>query len=151
MRVIFTSSNLPAALAIRFFTGCRWHHCGIIYENQGGDPVVIESRAIVGVQAVTLQDFKNRGDWCIIDYDVADSGAAERFLYSQLGKPYDWGGAIAYPFRGDWQDRKKWYCSELVAATFEQGKSPIVRQGVRSITPRDLFINPCGKMVAQSL
>ena len=146
MKVIFSSSDLPFALAIRFFTGCLWHHCGIIY-----DDMVIESRAATGVQAVKLQDFKNRGDWSIIDYDVADIGKAEQFLLSQLGKPYDWGGAIAYPFRGDWQDRKKWYCSELAAATFEAGNSQLVRKGVRSITPRDLFINPYGKVIATSL
>lgn len=147
MKVIFTSSNLPFALAIRFFTGCKWHHCGILYD----DNTVIESRALAGVKGVTLQDFKNRGDWCIIEYDVADEVKAKQFLFRQLDKPYDWGGAIAYPFRGDWQDRKKWYCSELVAATFEAGSSQLVRKGVRSITPRDLFINPNGKIIAASL
>ena len=41
MKVIFTSSNLPLALAIRFMTGCKWHHCGVIYN----DDLVIEAKA----------------------------------------------------------------------------------------------------------
>lgn len=147
MKVIFTSSNYPLPLAIRFFTGCRWHHCGIIYN----DNTVIEASARGGVRGVTLNSFKARGKYCIVDFEVPKEVAAMTFLYSQLGKPYDWSGAIAYPFRGDWQNRDKWYCSELVAATLNVGGVSLFRDGIRSITPRDLYINAIGKLTYESL
>lgn len=143
MKVIFTSSNLPFALAIRLFTGCKWHHCGVIYN----DDFVIESRAVGGVKAVKLDDFKNRGDYVIVDFECENELKATRFLYSQIGKSYDWSGAFAYPFRGDWQDKEKWYCSELVAKALEIGGCKLFRDDVRSITPRDLYISRVGNII----
>ena len=136
MKVIFSSSNLPAALAIRFMTGCKWHHCGVVYD----DDIVIEATAFKGVRGVTLEDFKSRGDFVIINIPLEDERAAKEFLFRQLGKGYDWAGALAYPFRLNWQDKDKWYCSELAAIAAKRGKSPIVRNDVRSVTPRDIWM-----------
>ena len=147
MQVIFTSSDLPLALAVRFFTGCRWSHCGVVYNGSS----VIEASALHGVRAVSLNDFKARGKYCIVDFEVRDEHAAMHFLYNQLGKPYDWTGAIAYPFRGDWQEATKWYCSEIVAASLSAGGVDLFRDGIRSITPRDLYINNVGKLIYESL
>lgn len=136
MKVIFTSSNLPLALAIRFMTGCKWHHCGVIYN----DDLVIEASAIKGVRGVPLDDFKSRGDFVIINVPTNDEQASQEFLFRQLTKGYDWAGALGYPFRLDWQNKDKWYCSELVAIAAKRGKSPIVRNDVRSVTPRDIWM-----------
>ena len=82
MKVIFTSSNLPFALAIRLFTGCKWHHCGVIYN----DDFVIESRALGGVKPAKLDDFKKRGDYVLVDFECENELKATRFLYSQLAR-----------------------------------------------------------------
>jgi uncharacterized protein YycO len=36
------------------------------------------------------------------------------FMNSQIGKSYDWIGLLGFPF--SIQDRKRWFCSEIIAA-----------------------------------
>ena len=45
MKVIFTSSRLPIALLIRGMTGCKYHHCGVVLD----DNQVVEASALHGV------------------------------------------------------------------------------------------------------
>lgn len=41
----------------------------------------------------------------------------------------------------DWQCTESWFCSELVAWSFEQGGSPLFRDGVLSrVTPQNLWM-----------
>lgn len=137
MKVIFTSSRLPLALMIRGMTGCKYHHCGIIDGNR-----VIEASIFHGVRAVSLETFKHRGEYVVVDIPLKDENAAREFLINQEGKGYDWTGALSYPFRKNWQNKDKWYCSELVAAVAKEGGTPIVREGVKTVTPRDIYIHP---------
>lgn len=135
MEIIFTTSNKPAALVIQLFTGCRWHHCGVVV----GD-CVIEASAIHGVRSVPLHEFMERGDWVSVIVDGVDGVLTSKFLHSQIGKGYDIFGAISLPFRRDWQDKSRWYCSELTAAAACAGGVKIVRDGLKSVTPRDLYV-----------
>lgn len=138
MKVIFTSSRLPIALLIRGMTGCKYHHCGVVLD----DNQVVEASALHGVRSVSLESFKHRGEYQIIDIPLEDERAAKTFLINQLGKSYDWTGAFSYPFRKNWQNKDKWYCSELVAMAAKAAGTNIVREGSRSVTPRDIYIQP---------
>jgi uncharacterized protein YycO len=64
------------------------------------------------------------------------------FLRRQVGKPYDYSAILGLPFRRDWHHVEQWFCSELVAAAFEQAGSPLVRELTSRITPRDLMLSP---------
>lgn len=135
MDIIYTTSNQIAANVIKIFTGCKWHHCGVIV-----DDYVIEARMLGGVIHTPIKAFKARGEWAIESVKVADEEKAKEFLLNQIGKSYDISGAISLPFRRDWQDKHKWYCSELVAAAFAYGGSPLVKSNLLSVSPRDLWV-----------
>ena len=135
MDIIYTTSNQIAANVIKLFTGCKWHHCGVIV-----DDYVIEARMFGGVIHTPIKAFKSRGEWAIESVKVTDEEKAKEFLLNQIGKGYDISGAISLPFRRDWQDKHKWYCSELVAAAFAAGGSPLVKNNLISVSPRDLWV-----------
>lgn len=42
------------------------------------------------------------------------------YMRSQIGKPYDHTGILAFVVGRDWQSPDSWFCSELVAAALEQ-------------------------------
>lgn len=59
-----------------------------------------------------------------------------KFLYSQVGKPYDRRGIFGIALGRDWRDSSSWFCSEIQAAGLEEaGIIP------RLITPTNR-INP---------
>ena len=138
MKVIFTTDNLPASIAIRVLTASTWHHCAVVIGQE-----VIEASGLHGVRKVPLDEFKSRGNWAIYDIHVADDWAANNWLYQQLGKPYDWLGVFGLMLSRRWQNEKRWYCSELVAAAASAGGTEIVRSNLKGVTPRDLWVLPC--------
>lgn len=136
MKIIFTTSDSIVSKIIKLFTSSPWHHVGVVVGTN-----VIEART-TGVVISTLREFKSRGKYHIVDVHCDNESKAVEFLHAQVGKDYDFAGAIGLPFRTHWQDDTKWYCSELVAATFRTGGSSIVRDGLRGVSPRDLWVLP---------
>lgn len=62
---------------------------------------------------------------------------------AQIGRPYDWIGALGLGFMKDWHTPGAWLCSELVAFAFRQAGRPLVRSDhLRRLTPRDLRLSP---------
>lgn len=53
-----------------------------------------------------------------MDVWVPDLDAAILFAEKQVGKGYDWAGAVGIPFTysEDWSDGSRWWCSDLVFA-----------------------------------
>lgn len=61
----------------------------------------------------------------------------------QAGARYDWSAIYGMPFRRDWHDPRKWFCSELWAAAFEYAGEPLLRAThLDRVTPRDLRMSP---------
>jgi hypothetical protein len=64
-------------------------------------------------------------------------------IRTQDGAEYDLWGAIGLPFRQDWQDSDRWFCSELHAWAAEVAGYPLLSVDSASrITPRDLLLSP---------
>lgn len=62
---------------------------------------------------------------------------------TQINKPYDFLAIAGMPLRKDWRDDKRWFCSELVMAGFEQaGINLLNTDKLNRITPRDLYLSP---------
>lgn len=137
MKAIFTTNGQITSSAIKAFTASPYHHVGII----DGD-LVIEARMFSGVICSQISEYKNRGDWLVVEIPVEDEGKAIEFARAQLGKRYDLAGAVGLPFRASWQDPSKWYCSELLAASAAAGGTPIARPEARGFSPRDAWIHP---------
>ena len=69
----------------------------------------------------------------------------ERFLHSQLGKPYDWMGIVHFVTRRPEypSGQEKWFCSELVAAACAHGGVPLFRElPAYKISPSMLACSP---------
>lgn len=66
------------------------------------------------------------------------------FLKAQIGKPYDFGAIVGIWLHRDWSHPGKWFCSELVAATFRAAGIKLVgdMEMKDRITPRDLLYSP---------
>lgn len=53
----------------------------------------------------------------VVTHSVPDAAAGIAWARSQIGRPYDWWGALGLsfsPFR-NWQDPAKWFCYEFAA------------------------------------
>ena len=136
MKLIFGASRMPGSLLLQFFTFSRWSHVGIVY-----DGLVIEAR-FPRVRMTTVADFQTHYPrWEFADLPCADEGAAEAFARSRIGRLYDLGGLLAFPFQNrDWDSSSRDFCSELPIRAAAAGGTRYVREGsLGRITPGTLY------------
>lgn len=136
MKIIFCTSNKIGAQSIRVITWSDWSHVGIII----GDEVI--EAVYPRVKATPLREvIANHTRYCIVDIPCPNDAAAINAALSQIGKLYDLKGMLGLGINRDWQDDRKWWCSELVAWVILQGGLRIFRDGVmHRITPQHLFM-----------
>jgi len=136
IKLHFCRSSLPGALLIQAALFSRWNHVAVEV-----DGVVYDATVVDGVSKSTPESL--HGKYREIE-SVTVSGLDERavvkFLESQLGKSYDWTALIALPFRKDWQNPDKWFCSELAAEALVAGGWERLNFPAYRVTPRDLRI-----------
>lgn len=140
VEVIFTRRHALGSLALRAFMWSKWSHCGIVDREAG---CVIEATAKHGVRATPLSEvLEHSSKTLLVKIPVQNARAVINAAWSQVGKRYDWWGCAGIAFRRRWQDQSNWFCSELVAWSFEQGGSPLFDPTVQPyrITPRDIAI-----------
>ena len=74
---------------------------------------------------------------CVRAHEVIDRAL------SQVGKPYDWLAIIGFVFARNWQDTKRWFCSELCTWAFLISGVHVLRTDhVNKITPDGLALSP---------
>ncbi len=136
--LLFARSRSPVSLAIRLFTWSRWSHVAVLHNGH-----VYESQAPGGV-AVTPAHRWQRCYTSVQHVRLAHPHPADvsAFMASQRGKPYDYGAIAGLVFRRRaWADRRRWFCSELVAWAFAQAGRPLFRRTALSrITPQHLWM-----------
>lgn len=129
--IIFGRNNHILSWAIRLFEWSRWSHCGIV----DGD-YVIEATAFGGVVRTPLRTFKKRYrrfEFAYLPCD--DSEKVIERAKQEIGKKYDYLAIFGIFFRRGWNDKDKWFCSELVAYA-----SGIFRyKRISRVTPEDLY------------
>ena len=143
VKVVFTKNVWnPFSWLIRWalprsrFAWAQSSHCFIVYGDRW-----YQSCAPKGVSVINVSDVSKR-DTIVktIEYNVPDAVAGETFLVSQLGKGYDYKGAIGLaiaPTRA-WNDDSDWFCYELAAACLEaSGRSEFDK--LQIITETALF------------
>ena len=129
----------PLSWMIRAGSWSKWSHVAIV---DGDD--VIEAIALDGVVRTPLATRKAKDTaWQIVTLPCADRLAIINAATSQLGKPYDYTGVLGIGFHRNWQETGHWFCSELVAWAFQQGGTPLFREGAsRRVTPQDVWMVP---------
>ena len=135
MRVIFCRTNSIAGFFIRLFTMSKYNHVALEFNGR-----VIDSNTGVGVSECNLPEFNKRySKTTMIKVKGVNETIAWRFIMDQVGKSYDYTAIIAFPFRSNWQDEDKYFCSELVASALNHGGKSL-RLPANRVTPHNLWM-----------
>jgi hypothetical protein len=110
-KIIFGSNNKPFSVIIKIFTLSNWCHCGII----DGD-YVIDSTLATGVRRITLEEWKTHySKYEIVEMPIKNLNTSLKWARAEVGKKYDMLGILSLAVRKNYEERDKWFCSELVA------------------------------------
>jgi hypothetical protein len=133
-----TEDDLISAL-IREKTWCDYSHVEFVLDD--GTTLGARSSGGVQIRPANYANFSKIQQFAV-DCTVEQKFQIESFAQSQLGKAYDTGAIAGLMAHRDWRDPDKWFCSELVAAAFEQAV-PLLRipDSVDRVTPRDLLLS----------
>lgn len=137
IEVFFSDSDQFAAKMIRSVTWSEYSHVGF-YDRQNG--TVIDSRfKRKGVTEYSFDDLKK--EYPIIKLRSFPNVPREALdiARGQIGKPYDWTALAGIQFHRNWQDDKKWFCSELIAWVCQQAGASIIFKESWRVTPQDVL------------
>jgi len=136
MELIFGASHRPGSLLLQLFTFSRWSHVGMVYGEE-----VIEAR-FPRVRVTTVAEFQaHYPRWEFAELPCADEAVAEAYARSRVGRLYDIGGLLAFPFQNrDFESSSRDFCSELPIRAAAAGGTRYVREGsLGRITPGALY------------
>jgi uncharacterized protein YycO len=133
MNAIYCRRHTLGSLALRTALWSSWSHCGIVTPQR----TVIEAAAWHGVIERPLDLFlAGTSQAAVRGIALPDDAAAIAFARAQVGKPYDWAGAIGLALRREWDDAAAWFCSELIeGAAAAGGRKRFVHNAWR-VTPQ---------------
>jgi len=135
--LLFSTSGHPMSAVIRACTWSSWSHVALI----DGDEV-IEASAPAGVRRFpVVQAIDHARKAVIVDLSCRDPQAVIAAAASQIGKPYDYTAIVGLGLHRDWQEDDAWFCSELVAWSFQHAGEPLFRaECLRRVTPQHLWM-----------
>ena len=121
-------------MARRSLLAGSWSHERLILPWQ--PDMCVEAIFGKGVRYISLEEAKAKSSkWAIQDFPVADPDAAKSWLLEQIGKGYDYLGALGLFFGKDWDDPKRLWCSEVVEGYFRAGSTPRFRHNPGKLNP----------------
>lgn len=135
--VIFGRDSSLSSKLIRAALWSQWSHCGIVDHD-----VVIEAYPGKGVIERPVTEFIDAyPNYCLARIPTNKSLAVIEASRSQIGKPYDTLGLLGIMTRRKHLEASKaWFCSELVAWSFEQAGAPLFTIPPWRVTPADLSL-----------
>lgn len=135
--VMFSTTGSLFSATIRALSWSEFSHCAIV----DGDSI-IEAHALHGVIRTPMSEAVARNRRTVlVDLPCVDPQAVIDAAAGQIGKPYDWTAILGLGLSRDWQNDDAWFCSELVAWSFDAGGSPLFRRGTaRRVTPQHLWM-----------
>jgi uncharacterized protein YycO len=120
--------------AVRFMTWSEWSHVDYVLPDgrllgAQGDGVKIRPPDYEKFTSRCIQTFECTEEQYVIFTD---------FLYSQLGKPYDWTAIVGFVMRREWAADDSWFCSELIAAAIMLAKILKINVDRNRVSPEPL-------------
>lgn len=129
----------PISAAIRYSTRSWPSHAEFVDVNAG---TTFGARSSGGVR---LRDCAKDHYSRVEQFTAEGIEAAYKWALTQAGKKYDFSAIAGIALNRDWRDETRWFCSELVAASFEAVGNPLLSTRpsaqVWRITPRDLLLS----------
>lgn len=128
----------PVSAAIRYTTR-SWCSHAEFYDTD--NKITLGSRSHGGVKIRPSKDRYTK----IERFTAIGIDDAFEWAKTQIGKSYDYSAIAGILFNRNWRDGKRWFCSELISAAFEEIGHPLlaVRETVDvwRVTPRDLLLS----------
>jgi uncharacterized protein YycO len=133
-----TCDDIVSAL-IRQHTWCDYSHVEFVLDD--GATLGAHADRGVAVRPANYDSF-TKIDTFVVPMTVEQKFEIMSFANAQIGKAYDMTAIAGIVFHRDWRNKNQWFCSELVAAAFEQALPLLnVPSSVDRITPRDLLLS----------
>jgi hypothetical protein len=122
---------------IKFYTKSNYYHAEIIIGNTWYSSNSDEG----GVSIHQLRKLNNNYDYFEIKIDPEHISKGIQFLLSQRNASYDWTGILfSQFFKINIENRKKWFCSEIVCGTLKAMNEEKVKYlRCADIAPEDLY------------
>ena len=137
MRVLLCTSNAPGAVFIRWMTHSDWSHAALVSDDGWAIEATWPEVRKCRVEEIMAKHTRH----ILVDLYCKAPVRAWKAAEEQVGKPYDMTALFGWLSGRNWQEDDQWFCSELVAWVFEQGGSPLFRDGsCHRVTPNDLWM-----------
>jgi uncharacterized protein YycO len=136
---IVTEKWNPISAAIRFSTRSWASHAEFVDTDRG---ISLGARSAGGVKVRSCaNDHYSR----VEQFTAEGILQAYEWARTQIGKPYDFSAIAGIAVDRNWRDETKWFCSELLVASFEHVGFPLLSTrpsaAVWRYTPRDLLLS----------
>lgn len=139
VRIAYSDSKGMVSAVIKGFTWSQISHCGLILPDNS----IIDSQlGKGGVTVRPFEDFVKEENRVIVKEYPWLSTDMYKIVLSQKGKPYDLTALFGIPFRRNWQDDAKWFCSELQLWASKKAGTPMLDKESWRTFPSDLFQVP---------
>lgn len=137
----FSKAKTFASWLVSTWTGQWPSHCEFVVDHGK----YLGSDIDTGVAYVDDEYYKDvefsRDEYYKIMVTASEKEAIMMHAESMLGKEYDTWALIGNMFRRNWQETKKWFCSELIAYAFDKGGRLLIRDRTNRVTPGDLLLS----------
>lgn len=80
-----------------------------------------------------------RSELLTLDCTDEQRNEALSFAIDQVGKPYDYAGVLLFSFAPRWNDKRRWFCSELTAAALHRAGIITVPDKMWRVSPGSLY------------
>jgi uncharacterized protein YycO len=131
-----------ASKLIRWNTRCEYSHVGFYDSSKDA---YFSAQLKGGVQWRTKAGITSHIEYstshCYLSVDGIERALTQAL--KQEGKRYDWTAILGLATNRNWREDDSWFCSELVAYSFEQAGIPLLNPNVYvwRITPRDILLS----------
>jgi uncharacterized protein YycO len=133
VKLRFTKNSSVVSKLIRLFTWSEFSHVEFVL-NEG-----LLGAQVDGVKIRPFDYAKCEYVYRYVDCTIPQYNLVIDYATKQIGKPYDFTGIINLALHRNWREKDSWFCSELVAASFEAAGIYLIRDDVTRITPQMLL------------
>jgi hypothetical protein len=130
-----TVKHDPLSAAIRLATRCPYSHAGFFDTD---------TRQTFSAMLRGGVDWRKPTYTSLYLFGAPKMQEAFEWALTQRGKKYDWTAITGFAFNRDWREEDRWFCSELVCASFEKVGAPLLNPDMQvyRIAPRDILLSP---------
>lgn len=149
--LFFTTGQSVFSAGVKFFTHSKWSHVQVVVGRDEGEIVVVSADA-EGVFCRNAREGELKR-YAILTYPEITEEQRKHvceFLFSKIGKGYDFAGIIDFLINSDIQAEERFFCSELVFLAYQSvGIHLQERMDHAFVSPEILYISPILRVIEE--